>query len=180
MHFREMCGKGRPLALPQIKWEKEALRNEDARLQLMTTLVEKHIVPEEQLLRLLNLDPAVVNTQLDKEIESKLIRKKAIADKLKAKNIPITPEFAEYLGLGQAGQPGAPSELPMSLGGGDMGGGGGGGMGEMAGMTTAPGGLPQALPEGGAEGGITAGIGAGGDLQGSPAESHLPVGMPVS
>ncbi len=174
MAYREACGKGRPLAYPQIQWEKQSLRDENAKMQLMTQLVEKKLIPESALIRLLNMDPKTAAQKVEQEAEAKIERRWNLLKRLKNKGIPLTPEFAQILGVEGSGlpdQPGAPSDLPASI---DTGGApsSGGGLDEPGGK------LPEVVP-GASEEGATGGIPMQGDIQAKPAESNLPVGIPT-
>jgi hypothetical protein len=177
MRYREMCGKGRPLSFPTIRWERQSLRDEAAKLQLMTQMVEKGFVPEATLVRMLNIDPRTAAAQVDKEREDRVNRHLAMMKRFKDKDIAITPEIANILGIEppeDGGGPSEPGELPLSLSS------GGGSGSPSSSLEQPPMDLPNVVP--GAEmggDGATGGIEMGGDIQGAPSESHLPVGMPT-
>lgn len=183
--LRQQCGKGRPLALPTIRWEKQSLRDEAARMQLLTQLVEKKLVPESMLLRQMNIDPRTAAEKVEQEMERQAERKANMLKRVQAKGHPITPEMAQYLGYGEGGAatPAAPGELPASI---DFGGGGGepgaaaignaiGGLGEPN-----PNQLPEVVPGGQQEGtGPTGAVAGAGSFAQQPAESNIPTGIPV-
>lgn len=177
--YRQMAGKGRPLAFPTIKWEKQNLRDDAARTQLLIELAAKQLVPMSTVYPLLNLDPRQINERIDEEIEENMIRKKKLAERLAKQGItmPLNPEEPPSFG--------GSTTLPDSIGGG-----GGasaiglpgtpGGLGEAANANGslpggAGGGLPTVVP--GTEGGPSAGLAGG--LPGAPTESSLPIGIPT-
>lgn len=175
--FRQMAGKGRPLAMPTIKWEKQNLRDDQARTQLLIEMAAKQLVPYSTIYPLLNLDPRQVNERIDKEIEEGLIRKKKLAERLARQgiNLPVTlPGQEGEVSIGGG-------ELPSSF---DSSGGGlpsapgglGGAMDAGGSLPGGPGGgLPEMVP--GTAGGATENLAGG--LQGAPSESSLPVGIPT-
>lgn len=173
MRFREMCGKGRPLAYPTVRWDKQSLRDESAKLELLTKLVEKGLVPESTLIRMLNIDPRTAAQKVDEERLAKIERYENLRKQIQAKHIAITPEIAQMLGMGsqEGGAVGGSEEsggLPASFGGGGDG-------GEPMPTETGGGNLPEAIAP---PGGATAGIPKPPGVQGSPSESHQPAGLP--
>lgn len=175
MRFREMCGKGRPLAYPKIRWDKQSLRDETAKMDLMTKLVEKKLVPESTMIRMLNIDPRTAADKVEKESMDKIERHVKILKQLQDKGIQMTPEIAQILGFEGPPAGGAPSEMggmPTSIGGGGE---------PMSSMPNEMAGLPEVVPGAnpGGEGGQSAGIPKADGVQGSPSESQMPVGLPV-
>jgi hypothetical protein len=175
MRYREMCGKGRPLAYPTIEWDKASLRDENAKVQLMTQLVEKKLVPESNLIRLLNIDPVQAQQKIEDETIAKLERHKNFLKKIQDLGLPMTPEVAQILGFtgDQGGAPGGggpPPELggiPSSIEGG----------GSMPSEPTA--GLPE-VGGGAPAGGATEGIPKQPGVQGAPSQSHQPLPSAVT
>jgi len=165
MNFRNQCGLGRPLHYPSIRWEKQSLRDENAKLELLTKLVEKGLVPESMLIQMLNIDPMVAREKVEQEAEAKAMRKWAMLKRVKEKGIPMTADFAKILGFaGESGDPAGMSGgggLPASI---DSGGGGSPSPAVQ---------LPEVVPgaDMGDEG-ATGGIDKPGDIQGAPAESN--------
>lgn len=174
MRFREMCGKGRPLAYPTVRWDKQSLRDESAKLELLTKLVEKGLVPESTLIRMLNIDPRTAAQKVDEERLAKIERYENLRKQIQAKHIAITPEIAQMLGMGSqeggaVGGSDEPGGLPASFGGGGDSG------GEPMPAEMGGGNLPEAVAP---PGGATAGIPKPPGVQGSPSESHQPAGLP--
>lgn len=172
MRYREMCGKGRPLSLPRICWDKASLRDENAKVTLLTQLVEKKLVPESNLLALLNIDPRTAQDKVEKEMMAKIDRHAKILKDLQSKGIAMTPEIAQILGFKGDVQPdgGPMGGMPASI---DTGGGG-----SPMPATDLPDVVPGANP--GGEGGATAAIASQPGVQGAPSESHMPVGLPAA
>jgi len=113
----------------------------------------------------------------------KLERHKNFLNKLKEMNLPMTAEVAQILGFTgdqQSGQGGPPPDMggiPTSISGG---GGGEGAMEGMGGGGETEAGLPEVVPGAQGSNGATGGIAKQPGVQGSPSESHMPVGLPVS
>lgn len=179
LSLRQKDGKGRPLAFPKIRWSRTITRNDESKLQLLSTLVDKGLAPSDLLIRQLGLDPRVVAEKLDDEMESKLERNKKFLTKIREKGLQLTPEMANMLGVGtNAALPGAPEgggagggDLPSSI---DLGGGGGGagGPGAAVGLSepTVESELPDVIPGStGQPGGYSAGVGS---AQGLPGNSN--------
>ena len=172
MSYRLASGMGRPLHFPSIRWDKQSLRDENAKLELLTKLVEKGLVPESMLIQLLNIDPMVAREKVEQEQEQKVERKAAMIKRIKAKGIQMTPEFAQMLGFQGATQdPSGPDagfggSLPSSIdsGAGDSG-------GAPSGMPEAD--LPEVVPGAGGPGasggeGASGGIPKSDGIQGAP------------
>lgn len=168
MQYREMCGKGRPLSFPKVRWEKESLRDENAKVQLMTQLVEKNLIPESNLVRLLNIDPVTAAQKIDDEKFAKIQRYENMKKRLQASGIPLSPEIMQILGfqLPEQGEP-VSKDLPISTG-------GEGGAPMPAMMPQA--GLPDVVP-GATPDNPTGGFEKQPGVQGAPPESSMPVGM---
>ena len=120
MTLRMQCGKGRPLAYPTIRWDKQTLRDENTKLELMTKLVEKRLIPESTLIRMLNIDPKTAAKKVDEEALANVERKANLLKQIKAKGIPMTAELAQILGMeeGSGEMPPGGGEMPTSIGGG--------------------------------------------------------------
>lgn len=174
LSLRQKDGKGRPIWYPKIKWHRGIARDDQSKLQLMTNLAEKGILPNDMLLSELGLDPKVVAEKLDDEMEAKLERNKKFLRKIREKGLALTPTMAEMLGVGtNAALPGAPEgggggDLPSSI---DLGGGGGsGGPGASVGLSepTVESELPNVIPNStGKPGGYSAGVGSAEGLPGN-------------
>lgn len=129
LKYREMCGKSRPLAYPTVRWEKQSLRDESARTELLVKLVEKGLCPESTLLRLLNMDPKTARQKVEEETITRLESQLRLAKKIQSLKLPLTPELQAILAGrssegGEGGDPGAPQDLPGGFVP-DIGGGGG-------------------------------------------------------
>lgn len=172
LQYRQMAKKGRPLAFPTIKWEKQNLKDDGARVQLLIDMAAKQLVPYSAIYPLLNLDPRQVNEKIDQEIESGLLRKKKLAEKLKKQGItlPIT----------QGGEEGSidlssPSSLPSGIGAGSTPSAPGGLSDAASPESSLPSGIGEVVP--GTADGATSTLAGG--LAGAPSESHLPIGIPT-
>ena len=166
MALRTQCGKGRPLAYPTIRWDKQTLRDENTKLELMTKLVEKKLIPESTLIRMLNIDPKTAAKKVDEEALANVERKANLLKQIKAKGIPMTAELQQILGNeeGAGGLPGG-GEMPTSIGG--MGGGEGGAPSPIGGNTDETNELPAVVP-GANEKGEAATAAVSGGSPGSP------------
>jgi hypothetical protein len=181
MRYREMCGKGRPLAYPKIEWDKASLRDENAKVSLMTSLAEKHLIPESTLQRLLNINPVQARKKIEEETIAKLEWHQNLLKKIQAMGLQITPEVQQILGFepSQGGPGESGGGPPPEMGGipSSVEGGGGGSM-----PSEPEAGLPEVggpNPAGGPPGGATAGIEKQPGVQGAPSESHMPTGIPT-
>ncbi len=178
MQYRKLANKGRPLAFPTIKWEKQNLRDDQNRVQMLIELAAKGLVPYDDIYPLIDLDPRQVRDKIDDELLDRAERMAKTMKKLKDRGLPLPPELTG----GEGGGP--PGSLPSAMGGpGDMG------------LPSGPGGLDGADMQGDSEiGGPTGGIpsaipganaenptgGMANSLPGQPKSSQLPMGVPTS
>lgn len=174
LQYRRMSGKGRPLSYPTLRWEKQNLRDDAARVNLLVEMAAKGLVPYDSIYPLINLDPRKIHEQIDDEIEKNFERKKKLAKKLQMKGFNITME--QLLVMDQGAAPVGGGGSPLDIGGGELPSFPTGPGGAPPGMPGGPtGGLPEVVP--GTEDGATAPVAGG--LPGAPAESFLPVGIPT-
>ena len=55
--------------VPKIKWAKINLRDDQLKISLYERMVEKKLIPKEELIKLVNLNPETIEVQLKEEIE---------------------------------------------------------------------------------------------------------------
>lgn len=166
MRFRQMCGQGRPLNRPSIRWDKQSLRDENSKLDLLTKLVEKKLIPESTLIRMLNIDPLTAAAKVEDEMLNKIERHASLLKRIRSKGIEMTPEISQILGF-----EGVPED--RSLGGGSM----------PTSIDSGPpmgdiGNLPEVIPGATADN-QTGAIPTSDGIQGAPSESQMPIGMPT-
>ena len=159
--YRQQAGLPRPLWIPDVRWEKQHLRDESARLDLLTKLVVSKQIPIEMLYDLLELETKTVEDMVDKEIERQATRKKKLVERLTKLQLLQFADFGAQKDDGSGGgggmtmppgmDGGGGGALPSSaLGGGDAGGPPGGDMPDVAGqdMDSPSAGLANGLPGG--------------------------------
>ena len=112
----------RPLYLPTIKWEKNNLRNNENKIKLLQSLMEKGLYPRKKFYRAINEDPQEIERMLNEEVridvrkpaEFKPTKKPAGGGLPPMPDAPSMPDLGgggglpeppEGLGLPEAGSP---------------------------------------------------------------------------
>lgn len=103
-------GKGRDVWLPKIKWDKENLRDDVQKINLMMQLMDKGIVPPTLVLPLLNLDPDVVMEE-NKRYRQKVKEMNSVAPDPQQGALP-----GEGGAIGPGGQPMTLPDMPTEFG----------------------------------------------------------------
>lgn len=113
--YRTDAGLTRPFWIPDVRWERQHLKDESSRISLVTELAAKGLLPMEYVYDLLELDAETVESLVDKEMIKRAMRVRRRKDQMQKMGLTLADAM--------------PGQLPNAVDGGavDLTGGGGGG-----------------------------------------------------